>query len=211
MPKMTKIEKKKLQELYTVQRLSMKEVASTLNCSIHKVQYWMDRYGIPRRSRSEALYCKNNPHGDPFNPNPKIFEANALLFGIGIGLYWGEGNKANKYSVRLGNTDPDLIKVFIKFLIEIYDVSFADLRFGLQIFSDVDAESAKKFWMTKVGAESSQFYKITVTISTKVGTYRHKNKNGVLTVYFHNKKFRDIIVNEVQKCRDSSVGRAHAW
>lgn len=120
----------------------------------------------------------------------------------------GEGNKANKYSVRLGNTDLNIIKTFILFLTQLCGVNIADLKFGLQLFSDTEPQQALDFWVQELGVKHSQFYKITVTISGSLGTYRVKNRHGVVTVYYNNKKLRDILVH---KCRDSSVGRAPAW
>jgi len=114
---------------------------------------------------------------------------------MGLGLYWGEGNKANIHSLRLGNTDPELIKTYMSFLITLFGVKKENLKFGLQIFTDTKQEVALYYWVNKLDVKPSQFYKITVTISGSVGTYRHKSKYGVLTVYFHNKKLRDIVVN----------------
>jgi len=172
----------------------MMDIALGLGCSVHKVTYWMDRHQIKRRSISEAVYQKHNPNGDPFTIKPITTKADAELLGLGLGLYWGEGTKANKHSVRLGNTDPELIKAFMRFLIELFGVSKDRLRFGLQIFSDTDPDEALEFWLRKLNVEASQFGKIVVTISGSIGTYRHKNMRGVVTVYFHNKKLRDIIV-----------------
>ena len=109
-----------------------------------------------------------------------------------MGLYWGEGNKANKTSVRLGNSDPGVIKIFIKFLVDCYSVDKQRLRFGLQLFSDCDQQKALAYWVRYLGVEVSQFYRITVTISGSIGTYRHKNKYGVVTVYFNNKKLYTV-------------------
>jgi uncharacterized protein YjcR len=44
----------------------MAEIATQLGCSVNKVVYWMDRYGIARRRWDEASYVKHNPKGDPF-------------------------------------------------------------------------------------------------------------------------------------------------
>lgn len=189
------IDKAVLEDLYISQKLSVAEIARHLSVTDHKVWWWMEKHGIPRRSRSEASYIKHNGAGDPFSIKDIRTVADAQLLGIGIGLYWGEGNKANRYSVRLGNTDPQLIKMFIRFLVEICGVRKSDMRFGLQIFSDIDPQQALAFWMKKLSVEDSQFYKVTVTISGSIGTYRHKCEYGVLTVYYHNKKLRDILIN----------------
>jgi predicted component of type VI protein secretion system len=97
---------------------------------------------------------------------------------------------------------------FSYFFTELCGVQKEDLHFGLQIFDDMEPEKALEHWIKERTIKRSQFYKVTVTISGSTGTYRQKSKYGVLTVYYHNKKLRDIIVGI---CRDSSVGRALAW
>ena len=80
----------------------MQDIADIFRCSPNKVSYWMKKYNISRRTRSEATYIKRNPDGDPFQFKvPQTLE-DRELFGLGIGLYWGEGTKASLSSVRLG-------------------------------------------------------------------------------------------------------------
>jgi len=188
------IEKQQLEVFYLQEKISMMDIALRLGCSMHTVAYWMGKHNIKRRTISEAIYQKSNPLGDPFSVRPITTMKEAQLLGLGLGLYWGEGTKASKHSVRLGNTDPELIKMFIQFLVELFDVKKEKLRFGLQIFSDTDPQKALDFWVNALNVETSQFTKIIVTISGSMGTYTHKNMTGVLTVSFHNKKLRDIIV-----------------
>src|SRR5271157_4776813 len=102
------IEKEILADLYFNRKKSMQEIARDLNCSLHKVSYWMK---------------------------------------LGIGLYWGEGNKKNIGSIRLGNTNPRLICSFVEFLIKIFGINVPKLRFGLQIFSDIQQAEALNFWL----------------------------------------------------------------
>lgn len=189
------LNKEKLIDLYIKKGKSMKDIAELLGCSLHKVKYWMEGHNINIRSISEAVYLKNNPDGDPFKIQlPKNLEE-AKLFGLGIGLFWGEGTKANKDSVRLGNTDPKLIKRFMDFLVKFFNIQKNDLKFGLQLFTDVSKKEALDFWRKELRINNSQFYKIILTKSRSTGTYRKKSKYGVLTVYYHNKKLRDILVN----------------
>lgn len=202
------IAKEELEKLYIKEELSVKDISRQLGCSVHKVIYWMDRHGIKRRTISDAIYLKHNPDGDPFTVKPIRTKADAGLLGMGLGLYWGEGTKSNKHSVRLGNTDPALLRTFIRFLVDLFGVKKDDMRFGLQIFSDIDPDEALQYWVAELDVNPSQFGKIIVTISGSLGTYRKKSLYGVVTVHYHNKKLRDIIVNS---CRDSSVGRAQQW
>ena len=191
------LEKSALIDLYLKKGKSLQDIASCLKCSVHTVRYWMNKHIIGTRSISDAVYLKNNPDGNPFIfKEPKTIE-DALLYGLGIGLYWGEGTKANKHSVRLGNSDPKLIKKFIEFLIRIFGVKKKDMRFWLHIFTDIDVSEAVDFWIKELQITAEQFYKPMVTLSGSLGTYRKKSKYGVLTVIYNNKKLRDILVSKL--------------
>lgn len=187
-----------LVELYIEQKLSAADVAKRLHCSTNKVHYWLARRGIRARSRSDASYAKHNPDGDPFCfERPRTVDT-AFLFGLGLGLYWGEGNKRNRTAVRLGNTDPRLIQMFLHFLTNIYGLERRKIRFGLQIFSDMNPRKALAFWSKALGYSTACFGKVVVTPSRGVGTYREKTKHGVLTVYVSNKKLRDLLVRQIE-------------
>ena len=184
-----------LKKLYLKEKKSVFEIAGLLKCSESKVNYWIRKYKIPKRSISDAIYIKHNPKGDPFRVNmPKNLEE-TKLFGLGLGLYWGEGNKANKNSIRLGNTDPKLIKNFIEFLIKFFSIKKSDLKFGLQIFSDIDVEVALDFWVKMLKIKKDQIGKPIITKSGSIGTYRKKSEYGVMTVMYHNKKMRNLLID----------------
>lgn len=188
------IEKGRLEALYIHQEKSVTEVARALGVSSNTIIWWMKKHGIQRRSRSQAAYAKRG-EGKPFAIKDAISTQEATLLGMGLGLYWGEGNKRNRHSVRLGNTDPKLLQTWVTFLTTLCGVRKDDLRFSLQIFSDMNAEEALTYWHEALSAKPSQFYKTTVTISGSIGTYRHKSQYGVLTVYFNSKRLRDTLMD----------------
>ena len=117
------IKKKYLEKLYIKKKNSVAEISKILNCSQNKVNYWINKHEIKKRTISDAVYIKNNPNGDPFTLKKLTTKNDHYLFGLGIGLYWGEGTKSNKHSVRLGNTDPYMILKFIEFLDVIYGIN----------------------------------------------------------------------------------------
>jgi hypothetical protein len=196
------ITKEKLYELYINKKNSSNKIAKVFGCKEGKINYWLKKFDIKKRTISEAIYGWHNPDGDPFVLSKNHYSGNSFLFGLGLGLYWGEGNKKNKYAVRLGNSDPEIIYYFIKFLEEIYGIDKKKLRFAVQIFSDMDVKKNLIYWSKKIKMPISQFYKTTITPSRGIGTYREKSKYGVLTVHFSNKKLRDIICNEIEKLKE---------
>ena len=91
--------------------------------------------------------------------------------------------------------------MFIKFLKEIYSIKKEKLKFGLQIFSDINPEEALSFWIRRLDVSKDQFQKPVVSKVRGNGTYKIKSKFGVLTVYFNNIKLRNIIISEIEKLR----------
>ncbi|MEK7591090.1 MAG: hypothetical protein AAB489_02690 [Patescibacteria group bacterium] len=202
------MEKTTLQRLYQVERKSMKQISQKFRCSVHKIEYWLRKHDISRRSISDAIYQWHHPRGDPFLYRPPCNSQEFTLFGMGLGLYWGEGTKANKTSVRLGNTDPALLHKFIEFLVRFFAIERKDLRFGLQLFNDIHPQKALDFWTRKLKLHKRQFYKITVTPSVSHGTYRRRSLYGVLTVYYNNRKLRDILIELVRQQAESQAALA---
>jgi len=185
-----------LADLYIKKGYSAARIAKYLSCSENTINYWLKKHSIPKRNISDAIYLKCNPDGDPFRfSNPNTLEG-AKLLGMGIGLYWGEGSKTDKNSIRLGNTDPGLINKYIEFLVKICQVNPNKLRFGLQIFSDIDPRVALNYWVKIVGFPRKQFLpKVIVTPTRGIGSYKKKSEYGVLTVYFHNKKLKNLLMS----------------
>jgi len=191
-------------EIFKIQRLyqsglSQADVAAKLSYSVGKVVYLMNKHGIKKRNRSDATYLKRNPAGDPFKIKEKLKSSDYFLYGLGLGLFLGEGNKKDKNSVRLGNSDPCLVKKFIEFLIIICGIKRKKLRFGLQIFTDSNPSKVLKYWQEKINFGQEYFLKPIITEGRGKGSYKEKTKTGVLTVYFHNKKLHDFIISSIQK------------
>ncbi len=187
---------------YLKESRSVNEISKLLNCSESQVNYWLSKHKIKKRGISDAVYLKKNPLGHPFKEPKKIGVKDQILYGLGLGLFWGEGYKKSKASVRLGNTDPHLIKAFILFLKSIFKIEASKLRFGIQIFQDLDKEDVKKYWVKELSINTKQVYPtIVVSKSLKKGTYKAKNKYGVITVYFNNTRLKKILDQHIEKMK----------
>ena len=125
------LKKSDLERLYISEGRSVANIAQFYKCSENKVNYWIKKFGIKKRSIAQALYLHKNPDGDPFSLQHPNSTEDWFLYGLGLGLFWGEGNKVNTYAVRLGNTDPGLLRIFLKFLRKVYAIEESRLRFGL--------------------------------------------------------------------------------
>jgi hypothetical protein len=186
-----------LKNLYLVKKLSSSEIAKKICCSENKINYWLSIYKIQKRTISEAVYQKNNPKGDPFKfKSPKTLK-DMFLFGLGLGLFWGEGTKRGRHALRLSNSDPILVKKYIDFLVKIYGINKGKLRFQLQTYTDLDIDEQIIFWIKHLHIKKTQFYKPTLLVRRGNGTYLEKMKHGVVIVNFNNMKLKSLICSQI--------------
>ena len=106
------IEIKEIERLYE-KGYSAAEIGRQMGLSWRKIIYLMQKNKIRRRSRSEATYRKLNPSGDPFKIKKNLTKYEEQLKILALGMYMGEGAKSNSLSVRLSNSDADLINIFL--------------------------------------------------------------------------------------------------
>jgi len=194
-----KLSSKKLSYLYLDNHKSAAEIGELTGFSETGINYWLRRYNIQKRNLSDAIYFKHNPNGDPFKIKKRLNKKEVELMGIGLGIYWGEGDKSpNNTSVRIGNTDPFLIKKFREFLRKIYKVKESKFSYGLILFNDIEESKAVIFWKKHLGIKRKQLGKITIIPPQGKGTYRKKSEYGVLTMSFTNKKLKEHILKSIK-------------
>ncbi len=179
--------------------LSMMEISKMLHVSPNKINYWMNKYKISRRTLNDALYKKYNPHGNPFKIKKIKSISDTLLLGLGLGLYWGEGNKADKYSVRIGTTDAQMILIFRQFLSNICGVPKEKFKYSLMVFKNASVDKASEFWTKTLKIRSTQLGKITKISPMGKGTYKKISNFGVCTIYVYNIKLKKWIMAELEK------------
>jgi hypothetical protein len=158
----------------------------------------MNKYGIERRSRSDANYMKYNPNGDPFKIKTHLNNEERFLRGLGLGIYWGEGTKTSKYSVRVANTDVGIIKKFREFLLIICGLKLNKITYSLICFNDANPIVARNYWSKELGILPEKFGKITIIPKQGKGTYKHKSLCGVCTIQASNIKLRSWMMDQLK-------------
>lgn len=84
------------------------------------------------------------------------------LFLAGVMLYWGEGEKQPKSSkVRLGNSEPEMIKIFYLFLTKRLNISPDKISVWLLLYPDLVEPVMKNLWSKAAGIPIDQFRKAT--------------------------------------------------
>lgn len=101
------------------------------------------------------------------------------LFVAGICIYWGEGNKTTMSHITISNSDPLMVRLYVKFLLEVCGVSKNKIRAYVLLYPDIQEQEAAKFWIAESGLSKENFTK-SVHIQG-----RHKTRRltyGVCTV-----------------------------
>ena len=116
------------------------------------------------------------------------------LFLAGLFLYWGEGTKRSNYSVVLTNTNPAMLKLFIKWL-ELFNVKRKDLKIKLHLYSDMNIKKGLDFWSKELKIPLSQFRKTYVKkTSLKSITYKNGFGKGTCCAMFDNRDIWEYIM-----------------
>lgn len=110
------------------------------------------------------------------------------LWLIGIALYWAEGHKERirSGSVKFSNSDPEMVKVFLKWLQEICEIPSKDIRFQIYVHETARhrLNEVIRFWLKITGFSIKNFQKI-VWKKHKINTKRKntgENYFGLLRI-----------------------------
>ncbi len=181
-----------LEELYYGRGLSVHDVSEELSVSHHKVVYWMDQYGMQRRHWSDASYLKHNPGGEKF----RIDLSHRELFLVGVALYLGEGDKTNP-SLILTNSDPRILKLWIRFLDKVCNVSSQRLKARIDYYEDLDYQMLLAFWSGELGMSSENFDRPTLK-KGRAARGNHLGRRslyGTVHVAFHDSRLKSLMVS----------------
>ncbi len=105
------------------------------------------------------------------------------LWLLGIGLYLGEGTKSYEF-VRIVNSDPQVIKIAMKWFKEICGLKNENFSPIVHIYPDNDIGETIKYWSKITGIKKEQFGKTQIDIrNNKVAIKRKSLPYG--TVHLH--------------------------
>ena len=121
---------------------------------------------------------------------------------IGASLYICEGAKLRvdnrgwkQYAVDFTNTNPDVIKVFLRFLREILHAEESRIKAQLFVYPDIEEAKTLEFWSSLTKIPVGRFNKI-IHLSQRSGRFK-PSKFGTLKIRYHHKKhflkIQDII------------------
>lgn len=109
-------------------------------------------------------------------------------------LFLGEGSKSVKGSLSLGNSNPDIIRLFLSLLRFCHKINERKFRCTLQCRADQNIEELEKFWSKITNIPLAQFYKARIDVRTIGKPSKKKDYKGVCRIdYFSADIFNELI------------------
>ena len=117
------------------------------------------------------------------------------LFWIGLGLYWGEGAKTERWRAVFYNSDPVINKVMMRFFREICNIPDDDIRIQLILHKHVSEKTARAFWAKELDLPKSSFYKASFAESraSKRKRSSHRLPYGTIQISVRGKRIANKI------------------
>jgi transcriptional regulator with XRE-family HTH domain len=110
--------------------------------------------------------------------------AGSNLYLAGCMLYWGEGSK-NRTTLTVTNSDPDMVRFFMRFLREACGVSENKITLKVAAYLDnnLQREDIEKYWLNVTGLPATQIRK--GTTKQCLDSRKHKLPYGTVAVSVH--------------------------
>ena len=191
----------KLKYLYYQKGYSAREVGEELGVSMDVVYKFMRKQGLRRRDLYEMNRVLFARKPLSFKIKENLTSREEKLKIAGIMLYWAEGAKTLKPGrgvVDLTNSDPEMVKLFLKFLREICGVDEKRLRVQLYCYTNQDLEKIKQYWTMTTHIPLSQFIKPYVREDYSLKCKREM-KYGLVHIRYSDKKLLGLILNWINE------------
>jgi len=197
-------EKNKAREL-RYQGLSIQQISTSLGVSKGSVSAWVRNIEIPKElliniENRQRLGREHSRIARLSNITKANLELNAKckeeilpfskrdLWIAGIMLYAGEGYKCKTVSgqqIELANSDPEILRLFISFLLNVCSVSKDKIIIRAMLYEDIDLKEAQKYWSEELGVPENQFRKPFIKQSFRNIPYRHLRRSKYGTAHVH--------------------------
>lgn len=126
------------------------------------------------------------------------------LFLAGLFLYWGEGTKYATSALVLANTDPAMIKFYIKWLEKAANVPREKIKVRLQLYKDMDTKEETKYWSEVTSIPVAQFRNPQIKDSdSKRITYKRGFGHGTCDIEVNNVVLGEKVFMGIKAIKDS--------
>lgn len=124
-----------------------------------------------------------------------------LLIG-GFFLYWGEGTKTSPATVMISNTDPAVLRYFIRW-IRLFKIPKEKMHVLLHLYKDMNVGKEIQFWSNELKLPRNQFHRPWVKHSNLSDiTYKSGFGHGTCHVRVYSRDLYDYVMMGLKLIRE---------
>jgi hypothetical protein len=198
---------------------SVKEIARLLGVSRSSVSLWVRDIELTDAQHA-ALLARNPAYNQQRNGWAATIERGRLrrrryqlagrrrirggdpLYVAGCMLYWAEGDKT-RGSVRISNSDPEVIRLFGRFLRECFGVRDEQMHVHCNLFADHLAKQheVEQFWLDLLELPATCLWKSTVNRYSRSSQRKRVNRlpYGTCKLTVHSTELVQAIYGSIQE------------
>jgi len=199
--------------------MSYSQIKNKIKVSKSTLSLWLEKYPLsdkrirelrdwnPRRIEN----CRNTKLKKREEKLARIYTEVSKEIGLlskrdvyigGLFLYWGEGTKASRDVLVCTNTDPSMIKFFLRWL-ELIGVSKDKLKVKLHLYVDMSVKKETIFWSNILGIKEENFKKPYIKESRFSNlTYKSTFGHGTCNLYHANSDMHNKVMMSLKYLRD---------
>jgi hypothetical protein len=178
-------ERSAARELRRKEGLAIKDIARRLRVSQSSVSVWVRDIELTEEQH-EALRMKNPAYNQLLSGRAaaaanrrrertaaqhygrRLAKRGEALHVAGCMLYWAEGSKGRN-QLRFANSDPEMLRLFVRFLKTYFDLANDDIRITCHLYADhlERQHEVERYWLDTLGLSGSSLRKSIVNVYSR--------------------------------------------
>jgi hypothetical protein len=128
----------------------------------------------------------------------------------GLFLYWGEGRKDLGASISLNNTDPQVLKFTLSWLIIGLKVPKEKIKVSLHLYKDMDVPESMNYWHNLLQLPLSQFTKPYIKKSNRTDLDQKGFGHGTCGLIVNDVRLKEKIILGIEAIANFYSGKIEA-
>lgn len=128
----------------------------------------------------------------------------------GIFLYWGEGAKRMNGPIFLNNTDPQVLKFTLYWMVQGLGISKEKIRVMLHLYRDMDVRKEMQYWSQELKLPLSQFAKPYIKESIRANLTHKGFGHGTCGLLVSNILLKEKIMMAIKAISDYHADKIEA-
>lgn len=192
-------------KLYQQEGCSGPEIAKRLAISMWVVYSILKQSGIKRRTLQSANQVWFSKKPLTFSTLQHFSLEQRDLKVLGLTLYWAEGSKRSDDTVDLANSDPQIIRLFVRFLRVIYQVTEKKFRVLLYCYSNQPIPRLISYWSEITEIPKDQFTKPYVRKDFDPRKSQ-RMPHGLVHIRYSDKKLLFQVMQDIERLQNQMLG-----